>query len=185
MTVYFLAQEGVDDALIKIGYSADHVRRASTIGTTSPTPVKVIATIDGGKETEKLIHAQLADSRHHGEWFKGTKQVHDFIKSVNEVGFFAEKQRQNDQGDNIDRDAAVEDLRIAGALMVSAMGPIAIGETRASVMADRLLPKLLAINPLWSLRKLRTIQGRESTNIQYWVIRDLMAVIAENAAELH
>lgn len=182
MTVYFVQQQGTPDGLIKIGYSDNVDKRATAIQTNAAAPVKVIATIDGGKETERLIHSKLEASRFYGEWFKPTDDVLALISDIKSVSA-AVKPIASDKDGSFVHEAAVEDLRIAGELMAIAIGPMAPGETRSTIMEHRLLPKLKARNPAWTLRKLKSIQARESTNIQLWVVRDLIAVIQGEADE--
>lgn len=177
MTIYFAEQH--ENGLIKIGYSTRPEQRRTSIQSSASAPVRIVATIDGGKETEQLIHHQLAESRHFGEWFKPTKQVLDFIESVKGVGFDGKPIKRDKDGSFVN-EAAIEDLRIASELVTLAVGPVWSGETKTSALESRLLPKLRQINPAWTMRKLRTIQYGESTNIQLWVVRDLLAVIQEN-----
>lgn len=176
MTVYFVQQQDTPDGLIKIGYSDNVPKRTTAIQTNAAAPVKVIATIDGGKETERLIHSKLEASRHFGEWFKPTGEVLALIDDIKNVSA-PTKPISADKDGSFVNEAAIEDLRIAGELMAVALGPISPGETRSTVMETRLFPKLKALNPAWTLRKLKSIQARESTNIQLWVVRDLIAVI--------
>ncbi|QNP81005.1 GIY-YIG nuclease family protein [Agrobacterium tumefaciens] len=175
MTVYFMQQE-TGDGLVKIGYSDDVARRRVTIQGAAAVPVRIVATLDGGKETEALIHQQLSGSRHFGEWFKPTDEVLSLIESVKSFSATVKPVVKDKDGSFVN-ERAIEDLRIACELLVAALGPVMPGESRFTKMENELLPKLRAINPAWTSRKLRGIHSKETTNIQLWVVRDLLAVI--------
>lgn len=64
--VYFVRGCG----LIKIGYSSDIDNRLQGLFTDSPAPLKLLATIPGGREVESAWHRRLKQSRAHGEWFE-------------------------------------------------------------------------------------------------------------------
>lgn len=181
MTVYFMQQQE-GDGLVKIGYSDDVDRRRATVQSSSTVPLRVVATLDGGKETEALIHTQLNGSRQFGEWFKPTKDVLDLIANVKSFSPAAKPIKIDEQGAFVN-ERAIEDLEIACKLLVAALGLVMPGESRLSKMDRELLPKLKALNPAWTSRKLRGIHSRETTNIQLWVVRDLIQVTGAKGAE--
>lgn len=68
---------------VKCGIAADPRARLAGLQTGSPTPLKLIAEIDGDGLREKWIHQRLARWHVHGEWFQYVPGVCDVI--VDEV----------------------------------------------------------------------------------------------------
>lgn len=64
---------------VKCGIAADPRARLAGLQTGSPTPLKLIAEIDGDGLREKWIHQRLARWRVHGEWFQYVPGVCDVI----------------------------------------------------------------------------------------------------------
>jgi hypothetical protein len=60
-------------------------RHLSNLAMATPHPLKVLATIDGGKHTESEIHARFADAFHSGEWFRKTPELLAFIDQIDDV----------------------------------------------------------------------------------------------------
>jgi hypothetical protein len=85
--IYF-AQLG-DDGPIKVGVSDNVPARIRHLGKEWKIPIKLLAEVEGDVQDERAIHAYLARSRLHGEWFKSTKRV---LKTVDMVkqGFMPE-----------------------------------------------------------------------------------------------
>jgi len=75
--VYFIKDEG--SGHIKIGYTSGGVygvkQRLSSLQTSSPTKLEVLAVIQGSRKTEKYLHEQFKDIRVIGEWFKPTVKL--------------------------------------------------------------------------------------------------------------
>ena len=76
--VYFI---GCGD-YIKIGYAASIKMRLSSISTSNPYPLKVLAAVAGGIEVERGLHNRFADSLHRGEWFRKTPELMAFIAQL-------------------------------------------------------------------------------------------------------
>jgi hypothetical protein len=76
--VYFLqAQHG---GPVKIGFTQDLVCRMQTLGTGSPSPLRVLAVAaEGTPEMEADLHATFAGARLHGEWFRLTEDLVGYI----------------------------------------------------------------------------------------------------------
>lgn len=58
-------------ALVKIGYTADNVKRRLTqlqIG--SPMPLRLVTVMEGERADEVALHDRCARWRSHGEWFQ-------------------------------------------------------------------------------------------------------------------
>lgn len=79
--VYFI-QAGTD-GLIKIGYSSDPKRRLANLQ--SPVPLRLLATMRGGRKLERRLHKKLAAHRKHGEWFEPHRDVLAIIENAIEV----------------------------------------------------------------------------------------------------
>jgi hypothetical protein len=71
--LYFIEAVGLD--LIKIGYTVDPVKRFIGMLTSSPVPLSLLGSTWGGPQREAEVHAQLAEFRTHGEWFKKSPEV--------------------------------------------------------------------------------------------------------------
>lgn len=77
--VYFLQAEG--DGLIKIGRTINPDKRVRELQTLAPSPLKLLALVEGGKDREREIHEMFVDARSHGEWFEPTPQLLRFIQN--------------------------------------------------------------------------------------------------------
>lgn len=76
--IYFI-QQG-DNGPIKIGYSTNPEKRLQTLNTASPYPLKLLHTIQGGKNLEKELHARFADTQLDGEWFEDSEELLAYIE---------------------------------------------------------------------------------------------------------
>jgi hypothetical protein len=81
MTVYF-AQARADKSSVKIGFTSDLAARVKNLSVASPGGVAILATVDGGKETEEYLHEKFSDCRISGEWFRFSDPIRDFIQDV-------------------------------------------------------------------------------------------------------
>lgn len=70
--VYFAERDG----LVKIGYSANPIRRAEQLG------AELLAVMPGGARMERLMHRHFADYRSHGEWFHPGLGLIIFIEAL-------------------------------------------------------------------------------------------------------
>jgi hypothetical protein len=68
---------------IKIGYATSIRARLCSLTTSTPYPLNVLATIDGDKHTEAILHARFADAFHRGEWFRKTPELLALIDQIN------------------------------------------------------------------------------------------------------
>jgi hypothetical protein len=79
--VYFV--EGSAGGLIKIGFTrfrmADRLRQLQ-VG--SPVPLRVRATVEAPMSVERWLHATFLDDRSHGEWFRPSDRLMDFLTSA-------------------------------------------------------------------------------------------------------
>lgn len=75
--VYFFQQE----QFVKIGWSNKWRIRLSTIQSTTPFEVKVLAVYRGGIAMERGLHAQFAEHRVRLEWFHYYDAIKDYIEA--------------------------------------------------------------------------------------------------------
>lgn len=80
MAVYFI-QKANKEGLIKIGKSKDVSRRLMEIRHLSSDLVTCLLEIDGYGEEEKILHKVFAKDRVHGEWFRPSPALLEFIKN--------------------------------------------------------------------------------------------------------
>lgn len=66
--VYFIRAEV--GGPIKIGSSAEPKQRLAEFQIGSPLRLMIVATMDGGREEERILHRRFAAYRLHGEWFR-------------------------------------------------------------------------------------------------------------------
>jgi excisionase family DNA binding protein len=65
--VYFI--QATVGGPIKIGLSQDVDLRLASLQLSSPFPLRLLATVPGGRRREYELHRQFAKHRLHGEWF--------------------------------------------------------------------------------------------------------------------
>ena len=81
MSVYF-AQTKIDATKVKIGWSSNVEQRQTTLSVGVPGGVMILATMEGGKETEEYLHEKFADLRVSGEWFEFAEPIRQFIIDI-------------------------------------------------------------------------------------------------------
>ena len=82
--VYFIAS---DDLLrVKIGTTDGLDRRRADLQRCCPSPLLLLAEIDGGYAVEATLHQRFADARLHGEWFQVTEDLAALIYDVQVTG---------------------------------------------------------------------------------------------------
>lgn len=79
--IYFV---GFQD-YIKIGYTADPIRRLEAIKQALPGESVVYAIIEGNRELEKELHDTFAINRARGEWFYYNDTLMKFIREQKDV----------------------------------------------------------------------------------------------------
>ena len=76
--VYFL--QGVSGGCIKIGFTMNDPRkRMADLQTGSPVVLRIIHTVDAPRSAERWAHERFSSSHSHGEWFRPTADLLDFI----------------------------------------------------------------------------------------------------------
>jgi hypothetical protein len=81
MTVYF-AQTRIDLTKVKIGWTTNLESRQATMSVSVPGGISIMATLDGGKETEEYLHGLFEKDRVGGEWFNLSDELRSFIRDV-------------------------------------------------------------------------------------------------------
>jgi len=77
--IYFIEAES---GHIKIGYTDNEINvRIKAMQPGCPFTLKLIKTIDGDRQQEKLIHKKFTEYRYRGEWFIPSKEIQSFIKN--------------------------------------------------------------------------------------------------------
>lgn len=90
--IYFI-DDG--EGLVKIGYTADSPeRRLKELQTGNGKTLRLIASLEGGRPEEHLLHGKLGQWRTRGEWFQKEGAVSHFLDLVesfkgNEGYYFA------------------------------------------------------------------------------------------------
>lgn len=80
--VYFILDP--DRKCIKIGFSANVDARFENLQHGNPSPLRLLATVVGGRSREYQIHKRVRHLRLHGEWFKDCKELRGLIKELTE-----------------------------------------------------------------------------------------------------
>lgn len=75
--VYFI---GSIEGPVKIGRSVAVQARLATLQTGCPTPIHILAVVDGGRLLERAYHEHFANDRLHGEWFRMSEALRLEIK---------------------------------------------------------------------------------------------------------
>lgn len=75
--VYFL--QSARSQLLKIGYSSNVLARIRALQHSSPDMLLLVGVIPGTRATEKQIHVEMVRHRAHGEWFRITGNVHNYL----------------------------------------------------------------------------------------------------------
>lgn len=83
--VYFIQAETL--GLIKIGVATDIQSRLRSLQASCPDRLVVLGllTCHNFGQQEREVHARFADARAHGEWFRPTVELLDFIRNYAET----------------------------------------------------------------------------------------------------
>jgi len=74
--IYFIKSE---NGLVKIGRTSHLLNRLSSLKNSSPCKISLIYSENGGLKKEKELHTLFKKYHHHGEWFKLSKEILDYI----------------------------------------------------------------------------------------------------------
>lgn len=67
---------------IKIGMSTNVDERLKALSTMCPTPLELLAVVEGAHAEESQLHRRFAHLRLHGEWFRAETELLAFIDSL-------------------------------------------------------------------------------------------------------
>lgn len=81
--IYFI--QPIDGGLIKIGYAENVGERFKSIQLMSPLILRVLNTMDGDKELEGHLHRYFGKLQHHGEWFRPSEDLLEFVRSPHPI----------------------------------------------------------------------------------------------------
>lgn len=79
--VYFMYSGG----LIKIGYTANIIKRFGEIQNMGSTKVELIAVIPGNKQMEQMLHRMFKADRKHSEWFRLSDDIRKYLGCLDEA----------------------------------------------------------------------------------------------------
>lgn len=71
--IYFIRRG--EDGPVKIGFTTNLDKRLASLQGGNAEKLTVIRTMDGDKETERVLHGYFADQRLHGEWFEYSEEM--------------------------------------------------------------------------------------------------------------
>lgn len=71
---------------VKIGKAKDPERRFRSLKIGSPTRLKLLGAVNGGRAKENRLHSDLHESRLHGEWFAPTDEVRGKLDELGMTG---------------------------------------------------------------------------------------------------
>lgn len=77
-TVYFV--QGAKTKRIKIGFSCFVENRLEALAFSSPDDLRTLLIMPGCKRVEAFLHSAFAHTRLHGEWFRNSRPIHQFIE---------------------------------------------------------------------------------------------------------
>lgn len=72
--IYFI-QGGHPEALIKIGWAKNPMKRLKELQAHSPIPLTLLGSRPGTMKQEHELHRKLKHARFHGEWFAPVEEV--------------------------------------------------------------------------------------------------------------
>jgi hypothetical protein len=108
--IYF----ATDGDAIKIGRSQNVQARIKSLSTGNAKPLRLVASVPGGARHEAKVHADLADYRLNGEWFKDSQAIRDAIAEyqVSGIGIIPDDYQVDDDP------LIVRDCRAAGLKLI-------------------------------------------------------------------
>lgn len=82
--IYFIAPVGGGN--IKIGVTKNPQRRLRDLRNYSPLPLQTLACVPGNADDECKLHRMFFSAHSHGEWFRPSPEILNFIIHVNALG---------------------------------------------------------------------------------------------------
>lgn len=82
--VYFAEAVGLQ--LVKIGRTDNVEKRMGELRAVCPVPLKLLAVLPGASPVrETLIHQRFSECREHGEWFRLTLKLWEYIDAIPDI----------------------------------------------------------------------------------------------------
>lgn len=81
--VYFISTHREKE--VKIGWAVDVKRRLSQLQTGHPYELLVAYSAPGTQADERALHERFSELRLHGEWFRYTEEIHDFLYDLEDA----------------------------------------------------------------------------------------------------
>lgn len=78
--IYFI--QGAMGGPIKIGYTNNLGRRLFELQEGNPYPLRVLATTEGDRKVEGLLHRKFSEYRYRIEWFEDAPELLEFIANI-------------------------------------------------------------------------------------------------------
>lgn len=78
--VYFIEAEGL--GLVKIGVTINVRMRMRALQYMSPAKLTLAAKLPGSRVLESWLHTRFASERSHGEWFRKTAELDEYIQCL-------------------------------------------------------------------------------------------------------
>lgn len=69
----------------KIGFSLNPQKRLSSLQTSNPYPLELIAAFEGTTLDESLLHARFSEYKLNGEWFTYNQEIQDYFDERDEL----------------------------------------------------------------------------------------------------
>lgn len=76
--IYFIKSE----RYVKIGYSANPIKRVAQLKVSIPYHIKVVCIISGGLSDERNLHKKFMSSHYRGEWFHLSEEIVDYMDNA-------------------------------------------------------------------------------------------------------
>jgi hypothetical protein len=156
MTVIYFIQKG-EGGPIKIGMTTNLKKRRAAIQTHSDEKVILLAQLDGGARRENEIHSMFEQDRKHGEWFRPSEKLLEYVASIQEETSNLSPAAVAHEGPIIIQDCDEEPIRIRdllkylpgrGTIIISGKTPNRalqpLKETGWREITDEDLPKVAA-----------------------------------------
>jgi hypothetical protein len=154
--IYFIQ---VDEAgPIKIGYTTDLEERMACLQKQHPTPLRLLASVQGSRREERQVLLTFAADRLRGEWFRPTERLLSLIAHVVETGslYLPEAERVKEAW-------KMDDHRRAG--------PVGIGRNRSAAKVDPERPAAVAV------KEAARMLGKPPSTLYDWINRGWVETI--------
>lgn len=176
MTVYF-ARKISDPTAVKIGVASDVDKRLTTVAR-EVGPIRLVASMPGGKTTERQIQIKFSHLRTEGEWFRADDALENYISVAAEpcnVEFGTSEIRWKTKAVNSlphrEKDAR-NARRILNEILAQYPREITVAAAMESVFV-----RLHSINDCWTRRRVRALRELQGLRIDVFEIIDMLTLL--------